>query len=645
MAWFSRKTPEERAAEQQQRELENSNREIVLRGLKILQEYKAGKQQLEGRIVENEEWYKQRHWAWIGGNKRQQTDVQPTSAWLFNAIENKHADAMDNYPEPNVLPREQGDKMEAKKLSSILPVILERNGFEETYASVWHDVLIGGTGVYAITWDPAKDNIGDISIQPADILSLYWEPGVRDLQDSQNLFYVTIKDNDVLMRDYPQLTDKILHTPAIQTAKYVYDDSVSTDNKSALVDWYYRKHQNGRVVTHLIQFVNDTLLYSSEQDTERPTVTQVGPDGLPVEVPTGPSIAETGVYAHGMYPFEMEALFPLKGTPAGFGYVDIGKSAQEYIDRIDQAILQNTLCNAKPRFFIRTDGSVNEEEYADFTKDFVHVDGNLGDDSVRPITHQNLSGTYVSIRDGIINQLKETTGNRDVATGGTTGGVTAASAIAAMQEASGKLSRDHIKASYRVFRRICVHMIELIRQYYTAPRTFRILGEGGQDEYTTLDNSGIMAQQQIGPAGEDMGLRIPEFDVSVSAQKQSPYSKMAQNELALQLYGAGFFAPQNADPALACLNMMDFSGKEDVIQTIQRNQTLLQMVQALQQQVVQLASIVDAQNGTDLAAGAAAGMMGAPQPAPGEVPQANVPQESGVTSRAREEAAARATPR
>lgn len=188
-------------------------------------------------------------------------------------------------------------------------------------------------------------------------------------------------------------------------------------------------------------------------------------------------------------------------------------------------------------------------------------------------------------------------------------------------------------------------MIELIRQYYTAPRTFRILGEGGQDEYTTLDNSGIMAQQQIGPAGEDMGLRIPEFDVSVSAQKQSPYSKMAQNELALQLYGAGFFAPQNADPALACLGMMDFNGKDDVVQTIQRNQTLLQMVQALQQQVVQLASIVDAQNGTDLAAGAAAGMMGAPQPAPGEVPQANVPQESGVTSRAREEAAARTTPR
>ena len=52
------------------------------------------------------------------------------------------------------------------------------------------------------------------------------------------------------------------------------------------------------------------------------------------------------------------------------------------------------------------------------------------------------------------------------------------------------------------------------------------------------------------------------FDVEITAQKQSPYTKMAQNELALQFYSAGFFNPQMADQALACLDMMDFPRKQ-----------------------------------------------------------------------------------
>ena len=40
--------------------------------------------------------------------------VEPTSGWLFNAIANKHADVMDNFPSANVLPREEGDRAEAR---------------------------------------------------------------------------------------------------------------------------------------------------------------------------------------------------------------------------------------------------------------------------------------------------------------------------------------------------------------------------------------------------------------------------------------------------------------------------------------------------------------------------------------------------
>lgn len=535
----------------------------------ILKKYKEGKANLEKRIVDNEQWYKLRHWECMRDTKK---DIQPTSAWLFNCIANKHADAMDNFPSPNILPREEGDKPEAEMLTSIIPVILDQCEFEQTYSDVVNYKIKTGTGVYGVFWDKSKLNgLGDISIKKVDLINLFWESGITDIQKSRNLFHVELADNDVLIGMYPQLNGK-LGTSTLDVAKYVYDDAVDTSNKSVVVDWYYKKNLNGKTVLHYCKYVNDEVLFATENDL---------------------NFADRGWYDHGEYPFVFDVLFPTEGTPTGFGYIDVGKDAQSYIDRGNQAIMMNMMANAKPRHFIRMDGSVKEEEYADMTKDFVHVDGNLGQDSILPIQGKPLSNIYVQAVKDKIDELKETTGNRDISTGGTTSGVTAASAIAAMQEAGSKLSRDNNKASYRAFRKMCVMIIELIRQFYDMPRCFRIMGQNGVARFVQYSNTGIQPQAQGMVFGQDMGFRLPMFDIEVTAQKQSPYSKMSQNELALQFYQAGFFNPQMSDQALACLDMMDFDRKEFIMQKISQNGTMYQMMMAMQQQMMQLGAMVD----------------------------------------------------
>ena len=260
--------------------------------------------------------------------------------------------------------------------------------------------------------------------------------------------------------------------------------------------------------------------------------------------------------------------------------------------------MQNTLANAKPRYFVKNDGSVNVDEYADMTNDFIHVDGNLGQDSIVPVTGKPLSSIYVEVINNKIDELKETTGNRDISTGGTTSGVTAASAIAAMQEAGSKLSRDNNKASYRAFRKLCLMVVELIRQFYDLPRCFRIMGENGAARYVQYSNAGIQPQMQGIDFGMDMGMRLPLFDIEITAQKQSPYSKMSQNELALQFFNAGFFNPQIADQALACLDMMDFDRKDFIMQKISQNGGMYQQMLMMQQQMMQLGAMVDNAHGT-----------------------------------------------
>lgn len=568
-------------------------KEQVQEARQTLMRYKEGKANLEQKVIECEQWYKLRNWECLRRESKGKNQVEPVSGWLFNSIANKHADAMDNFPSPNILPREEGDKAEAEMLTSIIPVILDQNNFEDTYDIEADDKLKCGTGIYGVFWDASKLNgLGDISVEHEDILSLFWQPGITDIQESRNFFHVALRDNDTLEAEYPQLAGK-LGSSCLDLSRYIYDDKVDTSDKSAVIDWYYKKRSGGKTVLHYCKFVNDEVLFATENE----------PDKYP-----------NGWYDHGLYPYVFDPLFRMKGTPCGFGYIDVGKSAQEYIDRGNQAIMQNMLANSKPRHFIRTDGAVNEEEYADISKDFVHVDGNLGQDSILPIQGKPLNSIYVQVINDKINELKETTGNRDISTGGTTSGVTAASAIAAMQEAGSKLSRDNNKATYRAFRQVCIMVIELIRQFYDLPRCFRIMGENGAARYVQYSNAGIQPQPQGIEMGVDMGYRVPLFDIEITAQKQSPYSKMSQNELALQFYSAGFFNPQMADQALACLDMMDFDRKQFIMQKIAQNGGMYQQMLMMQQQMLQMAQMLDMTNGTNMADQVASGITGAGAP-------------------------------
>lgn len=529
--------------------------EKLSKAMAILQKYKQGKANLDRRIIEGEEWYKLRHWECMR-DKRQ--EVAPVSAWLFNAISNKHADAMDNFPEPSVLPREESDKAEAKALSSIIPVILDQCNFEQTYSDVSLYKLKTGTGVYGIFWDKnACKGLGNIVVRKINLLNLFFEPGVSDIQQSRNLFHCQLIDIETLKEQYPQL-ENVIGGRSFDVPKFLSDESIDTADKAIVVDWYYKKNINGRTVLHYCKFVNDCVLFSTEND---------------------PDYAQTGLYAHGKYPFVFDVLFPEQDSPCGFGYIDVGKDTQAYIDRADAAIQENLLQSASPRYFVREDAGINEDEFTDIKNKLVHYSGN--DPGASPISTGGLAGIYYSVLQGKIDELKETTGNRDVSNGGTTGGVTAASGLAAMMEAGSKLSRASNKASYRAFREVVEMVIELIRQFYDLPRWFRILGERGTMEFIQYSNKNLLPQEQGNEFGVDMGARIPLFDVAISAAKQSPYSKLSQNELALQFYQAGFFNPAMAPQALMCLDMMDFDRKDFIMQKIAENSVLFQQSMAL----------------------------------------------------------------
>ena len=528
----------------------------VQRGIDLLTRYKQGKTNLERRIVEDELWWELRHWEVMGRRKRPNAP-KPSSAWLFNAITNKHADAMDNFPQPVVLPREPGDEASARLLSQILPVVLESNDFQQTYRENWWEKLKHGTAAYGVFWNGDRN---DIDIRAIDLLKLFWEPGVTDLQHSRNLFLCDLVDTDLLRLQYPNLPQKPTGSP-IDLQQYLYDDTVDTTGKTLVVDWYYKLPTPDGQKLHLIKFAGETLLYASQND---------------------PLYAHRGWYDHGQYPVVLDTLFPEKGTPVGFGYVSICKDPQMYIDRLSANILENAMMATKKRWFVSANTAVNKAQFADWNESFIEVEGELDDRRMKELEVQPLSGVYLSVMQMKIEEMKDTAANRDVNAGGVSGGVTAASAIAALQEAGNKSARDMIAAGYSAFRKVSELCIALMRQFYDGSRTFRILGESGAYEFKRMTESLLSGALVGADAAGALLYRTPVFDVRVQAQKQNPFSRMEQNERAKELYRLGFFDPNRAAEALTALEMMEFEGIDKVRRAVREGAARVAAAQTVQ---------------------------------------------------------------
>lgn len=560
-------------------DLHRIGKEEIGKAIETLTLYKQGKTNLEQRIVEDELWWELRHWEVIRNQKK--PGPEPSSAWLFNSILNKHADAMDNYPEPVVLPRERDDEASARMLSQVLPVIFEYNDFEQTYSDNWWEKLKHGTAAYGVFWNSQKENgLGDIDIREIDLLKLFWEPGITDIQKSRNLFIVDLVDEDLLDQQYPEHKGH-MGGNVIDVKQYIYDDTVDTEGKSVVVDWYYKiTSPSGRTVLHYAKFVGDTLLYASEND---------------------PAYQDTGWYDDGLYPVVLDVLFPEKGTPVGFGYVAICKDPQLYIDKLSANILETSMMATKKRFFASTSTAINKEQFLDWAQPIVEVEGELDERRLQEIKISPPDAVYTNILQMKIEEMKDTAANRDVNSGSAGSGVTAAAAIAALQEAGNKASRDMISASYRAHVAINTMAINRMGQFYDETRTFRITGASpGGYQFVDVNNAGLR-EQEVGMAADGTPLfRKPIFDLKIKAQKKNPFSRMEQNERAKELYAAGFFNPERAQEAMGALEMMEFEGIDKVRERVQQGQTLLNICQQMSQQMDQMALLLQYLTGEDM---------------------------------------------
>lgn len=527
-----------------------------------LERYRQGKRALDARIYDETKWWQDRHTVRTGEGEGKK-HIRPVSAWLFNSVCNKHADLCDKAPVCTALPREPGDQADAALLSAILPVVAARSHMGQVYSDNAWSKLRHGTAVYGIFWNPALENgLGDIDVRQVDVMNLFWEPGVKHIQDSPHLYLIGLEDRATLCERYPALAEAErqgkLSGDGIQGesdpllldgGSYLFGERGGYPEKYAVVDWYYKlRLPSGRSVLHYAKFVGDVLLYATEND---------------------PDYAARGWYDHGLYPFVLDVLYPEEASPAGYGMIAVGRAPQGYIDELDGHILEYANWASRVRYWAKRSLGVNEKEFLDPDRAIIQVEGDMDEEKLRQITLSPMDGMLSEVRQHKIDELKETTGTRDVNQGSTTSGVTAAAAITALQEAGNKGSRDCIAGSYRAYVAVMEQVVELIRQFYTGTRCFRIVGESGW-RYIKYSNRGLRDK----PAGKDASgnplRRRPLFDIEVRAEREDPLDRAGRNQLMLSLFEAGMLDPERRQAAEAALSGMDFEGIDSLRALLRR---------------------------------------------------------------------------
>jgi hypothetical protein len=225
---------------------------------------------------------------------------------------------------------------------------------------------------------------------------------------------------------------------------------------------------------------------------------------------------------------------------------------QRYADKLDQIVLKNALMASHNKLLVTEASGFDTEDLRDWSKE-VHRGESLN--GVTWFSTPPLPAYIIGYIDKIREGIKQESGANDFSRGMVTGGVTAATAISAMQEMSNKRARMIARMLHESFRDAVRFEIEVEREFNFFTRKVNVTIDGEQKESTF--ESAMLVKRAPGNA------MLPiEFYISVKAQQETKYSAMSQNELSLRMLQSGIMTPAQA------VELMVFEGKDQLLKQL-----------------------------------------------------------------------------
>ena len=520
---------------------------LVTKGYSLFEEFRSAYQAEWERLNNCEKYYQGRHWDDVP--MLNPKDPRPVTPVLQSTIENVKADLMDYYPEAIIRPETPEDRTVAEILAAVIRQNHDAASYRQEYMKLAHDLLTSGYMVQEVGYDVnANYGIGSAFIRYVDVHNILFDPQCVDIQDGRAVFKIAPKTMDWLNQRYPDKAGKF----AADEYTLESDSEVQYDaTKSVLLlEFWWREYnaEQERFVVHMAQMAGRQLL--SDSRIEKPE----------------------GYFAVGEYPFVITPLFRRKTSCLGYGLVEMFAPSQAYSDKLDQITLKNAAMSSQPHMLVQESSGFDADDLRDWSKT-VHKGESINGVQwlAQPPLPQYVIQYAAAMREGV----KDESGSNDFSRGNTASGVTAASAIAALQEASSKRSRMITGQMHEAFKRAVRYEIEFEREYNMLPREVLVTINGQQQ--TVTFESAIMERESA------LGNTVPvEFMISIKVQRENVWTVTAHNELIIQMVQMQIVSPQQA------AELMIYEGKEELLSKMAtQGGTVSPEQQAMEQQAME----------------------------------------------------------
>ncbi|MBR0026250.1 MAG: hypothetical protein IJP37_03730 [Clostridia bacterium] len=499
------------------------------------------------RLDRCERMYRGEHWADVP--MEYPNEPRPVTPIIQSTIENVRADLMDQLPEAVIT----ADDPDYENIAELLSAVIRENhaecAFEQEYARLAHDLLVGGYMVQEVGYDPsANGGLGGAFLRAVDSRAIMFDPCCEDIQDSRAIFKFTPHPRAWFRARYPELAGE-MEADFFENTRP--EDPVLYPKQSErilLIECWVREYDRdaNRYRVHMMKLGGGKLLEDSRN--------------------TKPE----GYFAHGKYPFTVTPLFPRKGTALGYGFVDMFETQQKFSDKLDQIVMKNALMASRNKLLVTGASGFDIDDLRDWSKE-VHRGENLN--GVTWFSTPPLPAYILSYIGSIRESIKEESGSNDFSRGGTTNGVTAASAIAALQEMSAKRSRTASRAMHGAFAEAVRMEIEVEREFAAFSREFT-LKNGGTPRRTSFRAELLMKKTRLKN-------HLPlEFKVSVKVQRENRAAVAAHNELIFKMVHSGMITPEIG------LQLIMFDAKAEALALLEQQKKAAAQLAAAQRQAI-----------------------------------------------------------
>lgn len=466
---------------------------------------------------------------------------------LKSTFNNCVADQMDNMPEALMIPENKALEAVAEDLTDVVRFVMAANQYESLHRRRVEDCFATGTSVTQVAWDSDMDGgRGNVALIRWPIEAFLWDPAAEDLQDGRAVFKVSWHPMSWFRQHYPEQYREIGSDEGEYSGLGLADaqdeNRPADEPRAMLIEYWYRLYDAQlRRYTVNVAYLAGGALLSDDRD----------------------------VYAHGKYPFILDVYTPIEGLPVGDGMVQELAPMMRYVNRYASYIDMNLRMASKGRLLVDRNAGLDKEALLDWETDVVEGD-RIDASALHWMQTQPFTGMATQQLMQLQADIKQDSGQNQFARGETVGGVTAASAISALQEAGGKITRLRTHVFNQGFREMAVQVMWLISQFYDRRRVVFVTGR----------EISASPERLFGCAGGERTLPPPPYTVQVQVQRRNPLRQQAQNDLFLQAYQLSAQAGQYF-PLSALIDLLHVDGKERILPVLRENEQLpVQLAQA-----------------------------------------------------------------